>query len=241
MTMEGRGAGAPLSHTRQVTIDALCEHFANDAMSVEDFEARVDLAHRATTVDELRKLLRDLPSSHLPAVHDAAVPEQVPFRATVSRDHVKPNGYQIAIMGGTRRTGRWTPARVNNTIAIMGGVELDLREAALAPGVTELKIYAMWGGVEVIVPPGMTVESHGIGILGGFDHVGDEIRGHDPDAPVLRVSGVAVMGGVEIKVRHPGESARDARRRRRQERRDKRRALRRRMRGLKDDARRLTD
>jgi hypothetical protein len=87
----------------------------------------------------------------------------------------------------------------------------------------------------------MTVESHGIGILGGFEHVGDEIRGHDPDAPVLRVSGVALMGGVDIRVRHPGESARDARRRRRQERREKRRLVRRRVRGLKDDPRSLAD
>ena len=57
-----------------------------------------------------------------------------------------------------------------------------------------------------IVPPGMAVESHGIGILGGFEHTGDELQGHDPSAPVLRVSGVALMGGVDIKVRHPGES-----------------------------------
>ena len=57
MTNDGQGARPPLDHTRQVTIDALCEHFANDVMSVEDFEARVDVAHRATTVEELRELL----------------------------------------------------------------------------------------------------------------------------------------------------------------------------------------
>lgn len=245
MTTEPRGAGrAPLNHTRQVTIDALCEHFANDAMSVEDFEARIDEAHRATTVEELRSLLHDLPSGNLPANRDATVPAPSGASASVPVEYVEPNGYQIAILGGTRRTGRWTPAKVNNTIAIMGGVELDFREAALSSGVTELKVYAMWGGVEVIVPPGMAVESHGIGILGGFEHTGDELQGHDPSAPVLRVSGVALMGGVDIKVRHPGESARDARRRRRQERRERRRALKRGRRSdslMSDDVGRLGD
>jgi hypothetical protein len=94
----------------------------------------------------------------------------------------------------------------------------------MGPGVTELHVYTLWGGVEVIVPPGMNVESHGIGILGGFEHAPD--RSPDPTAPTLRVTGLAVMGGVDITVRHAGESARDARRRRRQERRDRAKGLR---------------
>ena len=62
------GAHTPLAHTRQMTIDALCEHFANDAMTVEEFERRVDTAHGAATVEELRELLRDLPGGGLPVV-----------------------------------------------------------------------------------------------------------------------------------------------------------------------------
>jgi hypothetical protein len=94
----------------------------------------------------------------------------------------------------------------------------------MGPGVTELTIFALWGGVEVIVPPGMNVESHGVGLLGGFEHAAESTP--DPRAPTLRVTGVALMGGVDITVRHAGESARDARRRRRQERREKARELR---------------
>ena len=35
---------------------------------------------------------------------------------------------------------------------------------------------------------------------------------------VLRLSGIAVLGGVEAQTRYPGESARDYKRRRREER-----------------------
>lgn len=110
----------------------------------------------------------------------------------------------------------------------------------LPPGITQLRVYTVMGGVEIIVPPGLSVESHGVGILGGFDHAGDDAKGLDPSAPVLRVSGVAMMGGVDITVRRIGESARDARRRRRQERREKRRrALRGGAEDLGDDFKRL--
>lgn len=229
----------PLGQTRQVTIDALCEHFANDAMDVEEFERRIDVAHQAANVDELRELLRDLPGGGLPVPVGAGTqPASARGYSVVPADQIRPNGYAIAILGGTRRVGRWTPARMNNAIAFCGGAELDFREAALGPGVTELRIVAVWGGVEVIVPPGLNVESHGIGIMGGFDHVADNNVSADPTAPTLRISGVALMGGVDITVRHPGESARDARQRRRQERRERLREVKHGAREIAEEAKR---
>jgi len=221
MTQEDDGLSAPIDHTRQLTIDALCEHFANDAMSVEEFERRVDVAHGASTRDELRALLSDLPSGDLPVPVQGAQPAV--RNATVPADRVRETGHHIAILGGVRRTGQWTPARTNQVISIMGGAELDFREAALPAGVTEVKIYTIMGGVEVIVPPGLAVESHGIGIMGGFEHAGEDRVSLDPSAPSLRITGISLMGGVDITVRHPGETARDARRRRRQQRRERRR------------------
>jgi hypothetical protein len=108
----------------------------------------------------------------------------------------------------------------------MGGVELDFREATLQPGITEVHAFAFWGGVEILVPPDIRLECSGIGIMGGFD-TGDwagEPGGDvgDPLIPVLRVTGVAVMGGVEVKVRYPGETGREARKRVREERRQRR-------------------
>lgn len=241
MTQDAQGGPAPLNHTRQQTIDALCDHFANDAMTVDDFERRVDVAHRATNVEELRALLSDLPTSNLPVAPGGATqPAPAGDFAVAPREHAKENGYAVAVMGGSRRRGRWSPARATHTVAIMGGVELDFREAVLPPGVTEVRVFALMGGVEIIVPPGLTVESHGVGILGGFEHSGDDYRGFDSDAPVLRISGLAVMGGVDIKVRLVGESARDARRRRRRERRvERREEVRTRIKEFKEDFKRL--
>jgi hypothetical protein len=231
MSQEADGSRTPLNQTRDVTIDALMEHFANDVMDVDEFERRIDIAHTATTSDELKELLRDLPGGgELPAVVSDGGLGTSPARRsqyTVSSGvDRKDSAYVVAVMGGSNRRGRWTPARKNYAVAVMGGAELDFREAVLSPGVTEVHVYTLWGGVEIIVPPGINVESHGIALLGGFEHAGGDDPTADAGAPTLRITGVALMAGVDISVRHAGETARDARRRRRQERRENRRRLR---------------
>lgn len=229
MPQEADDRRPPLDQTRQVTIDALMEHFANDVMDVDEFERRIDVAHAATSTDELKELLRDLPGGDLSLVvrdGPATDPAHRPQYTVSASANRKDSDYIVALMGGSNRRGRWTPARKNYAVAIMGGTELDFREAVFAPGVTEVQVYSMWGGVDIIVPPGINVESRGIALLGGFDHLGDRPVPVNEHAPTIRVTGLALMAGVDISVRLPGETARDASRRRRQERREQRKRLR---------------
>ena len=213
MTESGGGG---LGTTRQQAIDALCEHFANDALSVEEFERRVDRAHKAESMDEFRKLLEDLPSGDLPVRREDVAPTAVErAQASVPASRVKERGLMVAALGGVERKGRWIPARQNYAVSIMGGVVLDFREALLPPGETEVWIFTAMGGAEIIVPPGLTVESDGIAILGSFEHREDAVLSPDPDAPRLHLRGLAIMGGVEVNIRYPGETSRDAKRRRR--------------------------
>jgi hypothetical protein len=201
-------------------VDALCEAFAADAVSMEEFERRVEVAHRAETEAELRELLADLSTSaNLPATSNAA-------HSMVPMERVKDYAVVAGVLGGGIRRGSWTAARTNWAVAVMGGCELDFREAALPPGVTEVKVFAMWGGVEIVVPPDIQVECSGLGIMGGFEHLETTPSSASPDAPIIHVTGVAIMGGVEVSVRHPGESGRDAKRRLRDERRTRKRLLR---------------
>jgi hypothetical protein len=225
MSGDNQGGQRPLNQTRDVAIEALCEHFANDAMDVEEFERRVEAAHAAENVDEIKALLRDLPGGDVPMVPQAQTPAPVPKRefGVTAAAHVKEQAFVVACLGGASRKGRWSPARKNYAVAVLGGTELDFREAVFGPGVTEVQVFAVMGGVEIIVPPGLTVESHGVAIMGGFDHLADTVQADSMDGPVLRISGLALMGGVDVTVRHPGESAREARRRRKLERKQRRR------------------
>lgn len=222
---------------RQATIDRLCERFAEDALSMEDFERRLDLAHRATDAKQFALLLADFaPSTAPPASRrgDAVAPSSTAGpdapAHTVPAEMVPERQFVAGVLGASKRSGAWIAPRETYAFAMWGGVELDFREARFAAGVTEVTAFAMWGGVEIIVPPGVRVECNGAGIMGAFVQERVELsatagRSGDPRAPVLRVNGVALMGGVNVSMRRIGETARDANRRRKLARKARRKEL----------------
>lgn len=207
-----------LGERREATIRVLIDSFAADRLTVEEYEARLDLANRAGDLASLDALTRDLPAA-APAgtapVTVAAAARRVPAPRP---EEVRERQLFLALMGGVDRKGAWTPARHSFMLALMGGASLDFREARLPPGVTELDIFVMWGGVEILVPPDIIVDCGGVAIMGGFEHEAGSPIQAGPATPILKVGGFALMGGVEIQVRLPGESARDAKRRLREER-----------------------
>jgi hypothetical protein len=111
----------------------------------------------------------------------------------------------FALMSGVIRRGNWLVPAKSRAVAFMGGVSLDLREATLTSPVTDIYIFAMMGGVEVIVPPDVRLESDGFAIMGGFEDQLKEPASRDPNAPLVRVHGLAIMGGVEARVAPVGE------------------------------------
>jgi len=197
---------------REKTITALCEHFAQDRLTVEEFERRLDVATRALTVPELNTLLADLPA-------DTSMATPSTGALPAPAHHVREHQTLVAIMGGVERRGRWQPAEKTYVICVMGGAMLDFREVRLPPGVTEVTLVCVMGGAEVIVPPGMNVDTGGFAIMGGFAHRHDSPPVSDPNAPVLSINGFALMGGVDLKVQRPGETNKDTKRREREERR----------------------
>jgi len=198
-------SGMPLERERERTIRELTRHFSRDHISVEELEQRLDAAIGAADRGALRALVRDLPA--LPDEEAAALGPRVE-PGTVADD----SGYALAIMGGSGRKGVWVPPRRLHAIAVMGGVELDFREARFGAPVVDIDAFALMGGIHILVPPGVRVEAHGFGIMGGFDDRSSNAD-VDPGAPLIRIHGFALMGGVGIEVRLPGESERQARRR----------------------------
>jgi len=230
----------PGPEARQKTIDALCESFARDEMEVDELETRLEMVHRATSGEQLQLIVADLAPAPPPAkrvsgasatgasatgnsagASAAAVsrattspssisPDLAP-RPTLPDDRIRDHSVIVGIMGGGERSGSWIPARNNWAVGVMGGCELDFRDAQLGSGVTEVRVLAIMGGVEILAPPDVHVECSGIGIMGGFGVSTHYHPPADPDAPVLRVTGVAIMGGAGVTVRYPGETAREAR------------------------------
>jgi predicted membrane protein len=82
----------------------------------------------------------------------------------------------------------------------MGNIELDLTNARVGPGESRIEIRCMWGNVEITVPPEIRVEVDGHPVLGVFEIERKAASMTSPDAPLVRVTGSAIMGAVTIHV-----------------------------------------
>ena len=191
---------APTSIDRERVVQTLSAQFANDRLSMDEFEERLERAYKAVSVAELSAVLADLPAADGSVTAAGAVPLLAPPSA------VPPRGVLIGMMGGVERKGSWIVPRRLKVFAFMGGVKLDLREASFGPGVTEIEIVVVMGGVEIVLPPGVRVESFGAALMGSFGAQAGDATALSPLHPVVRLSGMAIMGGVETKTRGPGEA-----------------------------------
>jgi hypothetical protein len=210
---------ASLRDHRERAIARLSDLFATDALELDEFEQKLSLVHRAASTAELAQIMGPLPTTGT-----ALAP--LPQTALVPASQVSPADTLFSLLGGAVRRGPWTVPRTLRVVSILGGSELDFREARLSPGVTEISVFALMGGVQIVVPPTLAVEVHGTGIMGGFEHMARLPPESDPERPVLRVHGLVIWGGVSIETRLAGESYRDAKHRRRRERKERRRRLR---------------
>ena len=102
----------------------------------------------------------------------------------------------MAILGGVSRGNNSRAFRGADLLAIMGGCELDLRQAAIH-GEAVIDVFTMWGGIEIRVPEDWTVVSEILPLMGGVEDKTRPPQGATVHRLTLR--GFAIMGGVEIR------------------------------------------
>ncbi|MGY2002654.1 DUF1707 SHOCT-like domain-containing protein [Blastococcus sp. SYSU DS1024] len=171
---------------RQAVIEQLTSAARDGRLDSQQVHHRSEVAHTARTRGELMALVEDLASTSAAQRQPAA--EQPATAAPI-----------VGIFGGTERRGRWRPAPRQTVLALFGGVELDLREAELPPDLLDLRAWAVFGGVKIIMPEGMRVET-----IGGFSLFGGSSAkpsaAPTSDLPVLRLNAIALFGGVTARV-----------------------------------------
>ncbi|MDX3804107.1 DUF1707 domain-containing protein [Streptomyces sp. AK04-3B] len=174
---------------------------AEGRLDMAEFEERLEQTYAARTYRELAPITRDLP------VPGAAAPPVVSLHKEPSREGgwagriVGGEGsstWAVAVMSGFQRKGRWTVPRRFTCVAFWGGGEIDLREADFSAGEVEINCFAVMGGVQITVPPGVEVVVRGIGVMGGFDQRESGVVG-EPGAPRVVVTGFAFWGGVGVE------------------------------------------
>lgn len=202
MNEVARYESIPVDQLRDAVMDDLVKHYSLERIGLEEFERRTDLISKATTRGELIAHVADLPA--LPAEAREAAPYAPRGAATaatwrVNSRNARPNDFALAVFSGSDYKGVWQAPRALTTLCVFGGSSIDFRKAVVpAEGVT-VSCLCLFGGVDVIVPPGMRVLVRGVGVFGGFARTSNEVD--DPDAPTIVVEGLALFGGVSVRVK----------------------------------------
>jgi Cell wall-active antibiotics response 4TMS YvqF len=102
----------------------------------------------------------------------------------------------VALLSGISRGNNSAAFRGGELTAVMGGCELDLRQAAIE-GDAVIQVFAMWGGIEIRVPDDWTVVMRVTPLLGGVEDSTRPSQGASRHR--LMVRGIALMGAVEVK------------------------------------------
>jgi predicted membrane protein len=101
----------------------------------------------------------------------------------------------VSVMSGNVRRNDTQDFRGAELTAVMGGMEIDLRNASMTSEAI-INVFAIWGGIVIRVPADWTVVSSAIPILGGAV---DKTIPPITTGKRLILDGYVVMGGVEIK------------------------------------------
>jgi hypothetical protein len=127
---------------------------------------------------------------------------------SVVRADTRENPQVFALLNGSQRTNVATRFRGADMTAVMGGSDLDLRRAVLAPGQeATVDVFALMGGVTLRVPDGWDVDVRVTPIMGGVKDQRWPRQDGDLEqsavvggpAPRLIVKGFVVMGGLIVK------------------------------------------
>jgi hypothetical protein len=173
---------------REQTVELLRRHSVDGRLTLEEFAGRMERAYDAKTRDELVELTRDLPDAP-----GAPLP-------AAQRPPKKVSRWIVSVMSGTEKRGRWRLGKETNVVCVMGGAELDLRNAVLEDMDSTITVVAFMGGAEITVPEGVDVDVGGFAFMGGKEfRPGKTVP--PPSAPSVRIRAYAFLGGIEVKTK----------------------------------------
>jgi len=164
---------------RERAVSALREHTAAGRLTLEESSQRADSAYAARTFEELEPIGRDLPASP----------------SAERRRH--PKRFTAAVVANTVRTGRWQLPRFGFALALLGDVDLDLRQAELEDMVTTITAIVLLGNIDVYVPEGIEVDFGGLGIFGHRREFGRDVP-PVPGTPLVHVRIFSLFGTADL-------------------------------------------
>jgi hypothetical protein len=170
---------------REAVVERLRVATVEGRLTLSELTERTEAAYTATTRADLVPITADLPA----VTGSPPAPPRPAARA--DREWV------VAVMGDSKRQGRWRVERPLAALAVMGDVVLDLRGAEVPHGEVDVTATAVMGDVKIYVPDGVDVQLSGIAVMGDKKVAVREAPAGQP-SPKVVVKATVVMGDVKV-------------------------------------------
>ena len=129
---------------------------------------------------------------------------RIPARSQVIPSELVPErAGTVVFFGNQTRHGDWLLPRLFRVVSALGSVTIDLTRVRVGPGTSRIEVRAVFGNIEIIVPPELRVECDGSAVFGNFELDMKTQPSLSPDAPLISIGGTALMANVEVTVVDP--------------------------------------
>jgi class 3 adenylate cyclase len=168
---------------RDAVIELLKNRTADGTLTLDELAERVDGALHARTRADLDAITRDLAGAR-----------------TASATRRKATSTLVAVMAGAGKKGRWRCGERLVAVAVMGGCQIDFRNAEIDVPEVHVTAVAFWGGIDIVVPEGVEVSLDGLPIMGGKSLQVKDVPTL-PGSPRIHVHAYPIMAGVGVRSR----------------------------------------
>lgn len=211
-----------LDDIRQKALDIITAAFAQDKITMEEYEARADKIQKAVGVDTIEAQVADLPRSRMPGEapdtnrqglrqYDSETARDDTTRSRDTGSHTfntrefrddqgdTPSDFVACVMGERKLTGDWLTSDTVTSITFMGETTIDLRDTVLPRHGLKIQAFAMMGEIRIIVPEGLPVRMSAVPFMGEAQLHKSVTRRAEAGGPWVEVSGLAFMGSINVK------------------------------------------
>ena len=184
---------------RQKILDELSTQFSQDKIGMDEYEQRVKAVSNAKDDIELIAINSDIIP---PARYQGNSTGNPSLRSSPGSSAIINYGDApghkdcVAIFSGSELNGEFLAPRRMDAVSIFGGIDIDLRKAAIPQAGMSIDAVAIFGGVNIVVPDGVRVQVDGVAIFGGYNRPQSS---YNESGPLIKISGAAIFGGVDIK------------------------------------------
>jgi hypothetical protein len=186
-----------LPRYREVTIDTLTKAYADDLISVEEFERRVERAQQSSTYRDLEALLADLPSEYRRGLPAQPTRGEGPPAPQPSAPPASTDPRVFAVLSEREVGSEFFDRDFGSAVAVMGSLHVDLTDWRIPANEPVLHVFGLMSDIKISVPPDVHVELQLTPVLADVKQKGQRISRREA-SQTLRVTGMAVMSDVKV-------------------------------------------